>query len=1181
MRIREVDIPDVILDAQETGTLVIFAGAGVSIPSPSNLPSFDGLAKTIAGKIHRNDDEPLDSFFGRLSKEKIDIHNRVSSIIGNSVSKPNVLHKSIVSLFPTQKDLRIVTTNFDRHFSSVIDSSFNIESYFAPALPLGRSFSGLVYLHGSVDKDTNRLIISDSDFGRAYLNDGWATRFLCEMFSNFIVLFIGYSHKDPVMRYIARAIDRENTRFALTAPGEEKRWEFLGIKPIIYPQIAEHDHTALQTTLVEWSRLSRMGMIEKEKRIKELVSSGPPIDAEDSDYIYRIMRNPITAKLVLRYAKGPSWLSWIEKKGLLENLFQTDISLNDVECQLASWFAENFLESESDSAISVIQRKGLRLNPYLWGSIATVLTRKDVAPETRLKWMTLLLDNARYCKSISDLNIILSDCSYPNDVICGVWLFDYLTRPQVLLKPRLQLMSLPEDLGNKQYEVDIVFSGEYYWLKEAWDNFLRPNLKELVYRLEPIITINLTRAHHLLEGLDTAKGKWDPLSFRRSAIEPHEQDSYPQEIDILIDAARDTIDTIFAIEISHGLAIAKAWTLSKIPILERIAIHAVAHSCLDSDVKLQLLIENDWLYSYGKKHEVFVLLQNSFASASEPIKQKVLEKVEQGDPDWSGSDEEALERQAYERYNILIWLQRHNPSYTPITQLLNEIKTTYKQFSPREHPDLDHWTGPVEWVAPISPVSCEELLKENPVEKLEFLLNYDGDGWREPDRDGLLSAVREAVSKDFSWALGLVDSLQDVEAYKQDLWRAIISGWRDAVLTKDQWECIVVLLVRRIELLPECFSSVIDLLSDGIDKEEGKIPVRLLIIAEKITKIIYQEYIKNYMGTEDNTTTEDWLTLAINRIDGRVALFWIKSLSRRRKDILGFRSKFPSRYKSFFDQMIKESVTDLECVILASQAHFLFSVDEGWAKKSIIPLLDIENDASRAIKCWNGYLWWGRWQEPMLSHLMPLFLKLLSSDRLTDKMTEKLVRFLASIAVYSQTVHPIEDRWLIDFIELAGEYGRECFATSVGHLLREANKKTVSQVWSSWLREYLRLRGMNSPEKISEEERRSLFTWVPYLEPVLADTVDIYLTFEAPSFEFTTVYRDLNKLEVVNNPIPIAQILTHLLKGAKPPFRSFSDVVEIYKKLSSTQIPADYLRQLCEELIRLGYDQTDELIKSI
>lgn len=48
MRVKHFDLPESLIEAQEAGTLVVFAGAGVSMGSPSNLPSFSQLAKKIA-----------------------------------------------------------------------------------------------------------------------------------------------------------------------------------------------------------------------------------------------------------------------------------------------------------------------------------------------------------------------------------------------------------------------------------------------------------------------------------------------------------------------------------------------------------------------------------------------------------------------------------------------------------------------------------------------------------------------------------------------------------------------------------------------------------------------------------------------------------------------------------------------------------------------------------------------------------------------------------------------------------------------------------------------------------------------------------------------------------------------------------------------------------------------------
>ena len=50
--------------------------------------------------------------------------------------------------------------------------------------------------------DLDRLIISDGDFGQAYLTQGWAARFVATLFRDFTLCFVGYSIDDPVLRYM-------------------------------------------------------------------------------------------------------------------------------------------------------------------------------------------------------------------------------------------------------------------------------------------------------------------------------------------------------------------------------------------------------------------------------------------------------------------------------------------------------------------------------------------------------------------------------------------------------------------------------------------------------------------------------------------------------------------------------------------------------------------------------------------------------------------------------------------------------------------------------------------------------------------------------------------------------------------------------------------------------------------
>ena len=75
MLIKTVDFPEPLLEAQRNGSLVIFAGAGVSIPPPSNYPDFKGLANQVAaGAWTLGENEPIERFLGGLVDKHISVH---------------------------------------------------------------------------------------------------------------------------------------------------------------------------------------------------------------------------------------------------------------------------------------------------------------------------------------------------------------------------------------------------------------------------------------------------------------------------------------------------------------------------------------------------------------------------------------------------------------------------------------------------------------------------------------------------------------------------------------------------------------------------------------------------------------------------------------------------------------------------------------------------------------------------------------------------------------------------------------------------------------------------------------------------------------------------------------------------------------------------------------------------
>ena len=144
----------------------------------------------------------------------------------------------------------------------------------APALPLGDDFIGVVFLHGCLRQDPGALVVTDSDFGRAYLRDAWAARFLERMFATYTVLFIGYSHNDVVMSYLARALRADSARFVLTSEPGASHWRRLRIQPVGYPILAG-THSALADAVDGWASWASMGLLDHRQRVDQLLSAAP------------------------------------------------------------------------------------------------------------------------------------------------------------------------------------------------------------------------------------------------------------------------------------------------------------------------------------------------------------------------------------------------------------------------------------------------------------------------------------------------------------------------------------------------------------------------------------------------------------------------------------------------------------------------------------------------------------------------------------------------------------------------------------------------------------------------------------------------------------------------------------------------------------------------------------------
>ncbi len=268
------DIPDSLIAAREQGEVVFFCGAGVS--APAGLPDFNGLADDLLDQLTaqesrtaRDADESLDRVFSVMVKEfgRAAVDREINRALRTPRNANLTFHEAIIALSRGTDDAaKIVTTNFDLLFER---ADRTLGRYIPPALPdivQAQPIDGIVYLHGRLSQALGRssgYVISSADFGRAYLAEGWASRFVRELRERYTIVLVGYSANDPPMRYLLEGLSsREGAKrtpiyaFAEGSSANDEAWRDKGVTVIPYAK-RDKGHGGLWDSLFAWADTAR------------------------------------------------------------------------------------------------------------------------------------------------------------------------------------------------------------------------------------------------------------------------------------------------------------------------------------------------------------------------------------------------------------------------------------------------------------------------------------------------------------------------------------------------------------------------------------------------------------------------------------------------------------------------------------------------------------------------------------------------------------------------------------------------------------------------------------------------------------------------------------------------------------------------------------------------------------
>ena len=664
-------IPERLRQALEEGTVVFFCGAGVS--RNAGLPTFDGLVESVLEDLlpPRNECEEgstdalaWEAFVGGHYDEALGILENAdeggygpklvrAKVAQRLTKRPRTLrnHLTLVRLAELEKASgRLVTTNFDLLFEKAYlkhrrkeKSKFEPRRQYAPMLPPAKpdTFQGLVYLHGALKgwPDDKQLVLSTADFGAAYMLEGWALRFVVELFRHFHVVFVGYSLEDPTMRYLVSALaaareanpQQFKPPFAFAsfdanngAIAREKvvrEWRLAGITAIPFDRSGKYKQ--LWTSLKVWGDDHRQGVSGRRQKVAKFGQS-PPLPGE-GDSTVRELAWALKDAEVARYFAGlegdrcpkSGWIKPLAKQGLfglpvdprddahVSGAALVSARLNDhlpmhpATEQLGRWVVR-YLGTED--AINWVLRQGGVLHVEFRRQVEMALRRKEensIAPAAQKLWR--VLTEFGYAHAVSEKNGSNLFANFSNPRLApnesyGMRIFLDRLRP-------IPVFAVKPDYSRRNGVRDVERASDWYDINvelvgirgnHEIENFKRRSVdwNGALAEMAESLTTRLSEAMDWWQEFG-----WDSVDMERTHLEyrsisPHEQNDNAPTWTQLIELARDSRDALLQREkFDFAERLERRWQALPYPVFQRLALNAATEPsgervCLGIEVLL-------------------------------------------------------------------------------------------------------------------------------------------------------------------------------------------------------------------------------------------------------------------------------------------------------------------------------------------------------------------------------------------------------------------------------------------------------------------------------------------------------------------------------------------------------------------------------------------------------------------
>lgn len=1125
MLINGIDYPESLVDAMKNNKLVIFAGAGVSMGEPTKLPSFNKLTDEISELINtpKNEGVPDDQYLGKVKNLGHDVHADVCDILNKKDLKSNKYHKILTKCF-LDKNLRIVTTNYDVMFEQILEKNKREFKIFSnPAFPYGNDFNGIVHLHGIVNEPKN-IILTDSDFGKSYMLDGNVSKFLKELFeSDYVILFVGYSYNDIVMKYFTRSLPdlSGSKRYIFSTEDMIDDYKHLGMTPILYKK---DNYEQLYKSI---SRLSSLVLRDGNKwiiRINDITEKNPiNLDEEFRFEIMEILNNIHYTNYFFERINGSEWASYLFNEGLLDEIF-TEGKLNDISLKKTEWLCNNILITDTNLFIKFYQEKKFCLNINMQYQILRTIFNREIDIE-KIKILINLIDFTKlnYYSLIGLLDLC---CKYSLELeyVAGEIL-------SAILKFKIKI--------KYQDMISIDFIFDEYNLPLIWNKYKTFSNK---YNLKILNAIAMEL--HSLEKFKSIGINIDDFIF--SSFYKNEDD-YISSKDSFMFIMKKLLLGLNKENKNYWI---KNYISSNIKILTKSALLLLEKSSeIPKSEKLQILKNNRIkIVDLDYKEELFYLYKNIFPDLNNNEKKVFLDDL---------MHEEKLNEKFsdktyyYQKYNLLIWLEKCDKDNQDIKKYIKMILNKYPYFKPRENPELIVGESITIWGDAPLPYTEKEII--NNIEELfdEFLI-YSGDGFENAERFTLIKTIENICIKYLEFRNRLISLLLINNEMQNDIWKSVINSLHKLEVSNKE----LINILDDIFILPLidrfCFEFSFSFFS--------------IINACKKIDCIVLDYLFNKLKTlwrySENIDISmeggNYLSKALNTSKGCIAYSVIKLISLSVQD--NEKKILDKKFKDFLCEIMEDNDYAFTNVVIIGNASLLYSLDKDWSRKHILSKFNTSDKELLNI-IWYGFLYQSYLYPELAEAMENKFHKAIRDIEIfnNDLRKNMIESYVSLIINYSD--NPIKDYIPNIFHDDVPKENIGIFYSRLSYYVKLLDKEGKRRLFNNWILDFLINRTKNYPIKTTDYEKNLILKFL--------------INFPEEINSIDDIINNLDKDFIIDN-----NILSSLLFKVEVT-RSNSEVINIVftkitdqmKNNTENNIPffiADELKNIFEKILEFN-----------